>query len=327
MSATEPWMQRVKQVLIGKPRDLFDKSIFHTLALMPVLAWVGLGSDGLSSCAYGPEEAFKAVGADHLWLGAALAVAVAGTVWLLALAYGHLIEAFPTGGGYGVATRMLGRRTGLVSGCALLVDYVMTITISVAAAGKAFFSLMPPEMAKYALICEIAALAFLTFINMRGAKESILILLPIFAIFVVSHALMIVTGIVRQVPHAPEVARQIAHGWSTGITEMGMLAIFGKLASAYAMSGSTYTGLEAVSNGLPLLREPRIKNGKRTMLYLAISLSLAATGIITCYLLWDIRPVEGKTMNAVLAEKVALPSVVWVNYAQGADRGIFSCWA
>lgn len=305
MSAPEPWMRRLKRVLIGKPRDLFDKSIFHTLALMPVLAWVGLGSDGLSSCAYGPEEAFKAVGAGHLWLGAALAVAVAGTVWLLALAYGHLIEAFPTGGGYGVATRMIGRRTGLVSGCALLVDYVMTITISIAAAGNALFSLMPPEWSHLMLVCELAALAFLTFINMRGAKESILVLLPIFAIFVISHLLLIVTGIVRQVPHAPEVAREIVHGWSSGIAEMGMLAILGKLASAYAMSGSTYTGLEAVSNGLPLLREPRVKNGKRTMLYLAISLSFAAAGIITCYLLWDVRPVAGKTMNAVLAEKVS----------------------
>jgi hypothetical protein len=305
MSADESWMHWLKRILVGNPLDLFDKSIFHTLALVPVLAWVGLGSDGLSSISYGPEEAFKAVGSTHMWLGAALAVAVAGTVWLLALAYGHLIEAFPTGGGYGVATRMLGRRSGLVSGCALLIDYVMTITISVAAAGKALFSLMPPEWGHLTLTCELAALAFLTFINMRGAKESILVLLPIFIIFLVTHLLMIVTGIVRQVPHVPEVAREIAHGWSSGIAELGLVAIFAKLASAYAMSGSTYTGLEAVSNGLPLLREPRVKNAKRTMLYLAISLSFAATGIITCYLLWDIRPIEGKTMNAVLAEKVS----------------------
>ena len=296
---------RVKRLLVGRPRDLFDKSIFHTLALVPVLAWVGLGADGLSSCAYGPEEAFKSLGAHHAYLGVALAVAVAGTVWLLAAAYSHLIEAFPTGGGYGVATRMLGRRVGLVSGCALLVDYVLTITISVAAAGKALFSLLPPEWSHFALACEIAALAFLTVINMRGAKESILVLLPIFAIFVLTHLIVIVTGIVRQVPHAPQVAQEIATGWSTGIAELGLVAILAKLATAYAMSGSTYTGLEAVSNGLPLLREPRIANAKRTMLYLAISLSLAAAGIITCYLLWDIRPVEGKTMNAVLAERVS----------------------
>ena len=296
---------RVKRLLVGRPRDLFDKSIFHTLALVPVLAWVGLGADGLSSCAYGPEEAFKSLGANHAYLGVALAIAVAGTVWLLAAAYSHLIEAFPTGGGYGVATRMLGRRVGLVSGCALLVDYVLTITISVAAAGKALFSLLPPEWSHFALACEIAALAFLTVINMRGAKESIIVLLPIFAIFVLTHLIMIVTGIVRQVPHAPQVAQEVVTGWSTGIAELGFFAILAKLATAYAMSGSTYTGLEAVSNGLPLLREPRIANAKRTMLYLAISLSLAAAGIITCYLLWDIRPVEGKTMNAVLAERVS----------------------
>jgi amino acid transporter len=311
------YASRLKRLLVGRPRDLFDKSIFHTLALIPVLAWVGLGSDGLSSCAYGPEEAFKAIGAEHTYLGVALAIAVAGTVWLLAAAYSHLIEAFPTGGGYGVATRMLGRRAGLISGCALLVDYVLTITISVAAAGNALFSLLPGEWSYLTLACEVAALAFLTVINMRGAKESILVLLPIFMTFVLSHLLLIVVGIIRQVPHAPQVAQDIAHGWSTGIAELGLVAILGKLATAYAMSGSTYTGLEAVSNGLPLLREPRVRNGKRTMLYLAISLSLAAAGIITCYLLWDVHPVAGKTMNAVLAERVSqgLPGAtafVWV---------------
>lgn len=299
------WGARLKHLLIGRPLNVFDKSIFHTLALMPVLAWVGLGSDGLSSISYGPEEAFKAIGDTHLYLGVALAVAVAGTVWLLAAAYSHLIEAFPTGGGYGVATRMLGRRMGLVSGCALLVDYVLTITISVAAAGHALFSLLPPDWAHLMLPSTIVALVFLTIINMRGAKESILVLLPIFAVFVISHLLMIVTGIVRQVPHAPQVASEIVDGWSAGIAEIGFIAILAKLASAYAMGGSTYTGLEAVSNGLPLLREPRVANGKRTMLYLAISLSIAAAGIITCYLLWDVRPVAGKTMNAVLAERVS----------------------
>ena len=299
------FVPRLKRLLIGRPRDLFDKSIFHTLALVPVLAWVGLGSDGLSSCAYGPEEAFRAIGAEHTYLGVALAIAVAGTVWLLALAYSHLIEAFPTGGGYGVATRMLGRRVGLVSGCALLVDYVLTITISIAAAGKALFSLLPPEWAHLTLACELGVLAFITAINMRGAKESILILLPIFGVFVITHLLMIVVGIVRQVPHVPQVAQDVATGFSGGVAELGLLAVLTKLATAYAMSGSTYTGLEAVSNGLPLLREPRVPNAKRTMLYLAISLSLAAAGMITCYLLWDIRPVEGKTMNALLAEKVS----------------------
>ena len=308
---------RCKRILIGKPLDLFDRRIFHTMALVPVLAWVGLGADGLSSCAYGPEEAFKAVGAHHTYLGVALAIAVAGTVWLLALAYAALIEAFPTGGGYGVASKMLGRRAGLVSGCALLVDYVLTITISVAAAGKALFSLLPPEWAAWTLPCELVALAFLTMINMRGAKESILVLLPIFAVFVLSHVAMIVSGIIRQVPHAPQVAQDIFNGWSSGYAELGAGVLMAKLATAYAMSGSTYTGLEAVSNGLPLLREPRVQNGKRTMWYLAVSLSIAAAGMITCYLLWDVRPEAGKTMNAVLAARVSegIPggtAFVWV---------------
>ena len=74
---------------------------------------------------------------------------------------------------------------------------------------------------------------------------------------------------------------------------------------AYSLGGGTYTGIEAVSNGLPIMREPRVQTGKRTMLYMAISLAFTAAGLIVCYLLWDIRHVEGKTMNAVLARSFA----------------------
>ena len=81
---------------------------------------------------------------------------------------------------------------------------------------------------------------------------------------------------------------------------------------AYSLGGGTYTGIEAVSNGLPIMREPRIQTAKRTMLYLSVSLAITAGGLIVCYLLWNVGHVDGKTMNATLAEKV------------GADRGQIS---
>src|SRR5947209_13221905 len=139
----EPWTARMKRVLLGRKRELHPQ-VFHKVSLIALLAWVGLGADGLSSSAYGPEEAFRTLGA-HTYLAMALAVATAFTVLVISYAYSRIIEQFPLGGGgYVVASRLLGQRAGVVSGCALVVDYVLTISISIAAAGDAIFSFLPP---------------------------------------------------------------------------------------------------------------------------------------------------------------------------------------
>src|SRR5205814_2134098 len=95
----------LKTLIVGKPRDPMDPRIFHHVTLVAFLAWVGLGADGLSSSAYGPEAAFKALG-QHGYLAVALALMTAGTVLLISLAYSKMIELFPGGGGgYLVATK------------------------------------------------------------------------------------------------------------------------------------------------------------------------------------------------------------------------------
>src|SRR5215210_8711124 len=136
-------LRRLRTLVVGRPRDLRDTRLFHRLSLIPFLAWVGLGADGLSSSAYGPEEAFKAL-EGHTYLAVALAALMATTVLLISAAYRRIIEEFPSGGGgYVVASNLLGPGAGVVSGSALLVDYVLTITISIAAAGDALFSFLP----------------------------------------------------------------------------------------------------------------------------------------------------------------------------------------
>ena len=123
---------RISRKLFGAPRDLEDPRIFHKLSLIPLLAWIGLGADGLSSSSYGPEEAFRALG-HHTYLALFLALATALTVAVISYAYSRIIEHFPHGGGgYIVATHMLGERAGVISGCALIVDYILTITVSIA---------------------------------------------------------------------------------------------------------------------------------------------------------------------------------------------------
>ena len=107
--------EKLRHLVLGKPLDPLSASTRQHIALVAFLAWVGLGADGLSSSAYGPEEAFKALG-PHTHLGLFMALATAATVFIISLAYNQVIELFPTGGGgYRVATSLLGARAGLVS--------------------------------------------------------------------------------------------------------------------------------------------------------------------------------------------------------------------
>src|SRR5436190_865498 len=209
---------RVRRLVLGPAKDVNEPHAFHKLSLIAFLAWVGLGADGLSSSAYGPEETFRQLG-EHVGLAVFLAGAMIATVFIISYGYSRIIEQFPSGGGgYLVASKVLGGSAGVVSGGALLVDYVLTITISIAAGADATLKLV-----------------------MR----------------------------------------------------------------AYSLGGGTYTGIEAVSNGVGIMREPRVQTAKRTMLLMAASLAICASGLLIAYLLWQCRPVDGKTMNAVLLERVA----------------------
>ena len=296
---------RCKRILFGPPRDLGDRHLFHRLAVVAFLAWVGLGADGLSSSSYGPEETFRALG-PHTYLAVALAGAVVLTVFVISVAYSRVIEHFPTGGGgYVVASALLGERAGVVSGSALLVDYVLTIAMSIAAAGDALFSFLPVQGQEFKLPIEMLLIVMLTIINIRGVKESILLLLPIFLLFLATHAILIGGGILAHAGQLPATAKEVGTGFRTGFASLGLGGMLLLFARAYSLGGGTYTGIEAVSNGLPIMREPRVRTGKRTMLYMAISLACTAAGLIVCYLLWQVQFVEGKTLNAVLAERFA----------------------
>jgi hypothetical protein len=280
-----------------------DPRIFHHVTLIAFLAWVGLGADGLSSSAYGPEEAFKALG-SHAYLAVALALMTAGTVLLISFAYSKMIELFPGGGGgYLVATKLLGPRWGVVSGSALIVDYVLTISISVSSGVDQIFSILPEAWHSRALPTKFIVLALLVLLNLRGVKESVMVLVPIFLTFVATHFFMIVVAIGGRLMQLPQV---FVGAWSDAqatASSLGLLPTIFIVLRAYSLGGGTYTGIEAVSNGVPILREPRVANAKRTMLYMALSLAFTAGGIILGYLLVGARPHPTKVMNAILAER------------------------
>jgi amino acid transporter len=296
---------RARHILFGKPRNIFEPGIFHRLSLVAILAWIGLGADGLSSSSYGPEEAFRAL-QGHTYLALAMAAATAITVFVICAGYSRIIEEFPGGGGgYLVASKLLGQGLGVLAGCALLVDYALTIAVSITSAGDNMFSVLPAEWHAFKLPVTILIIALLTVLNIRGVRESVMILAPIFLVFVATHAILILVGVFGHASSLPAVTGQAGRSFTTDAGTLGLGALFLVFARAYSMGGGTYTGIEAVSNAMPIMREPRVQTAKRTMLYMAASLSFTAGGLIICYLLWDVEPVVGKTMNAVLASKVA----------------------
>ncbi len=297
-------LSRIRQLLLGAPLDPLSPTVRQHIALAAFIAWVGLGADGLSSSAYGPEEAFKALG-THAHLGLYLAVATAFTVFIISLAYNQVIELFPTGGGgYRVATSLIGPRAGLVSGAALIVDYVLTIAISVASGVDAIFSLITPAAQPWKLVTELMVVVILLWLNLRGMKESIKILLPIFLGFVVTHVFILLYGIGSHASSLPALVPDTLNETSKLASDIGWLATISLFLRAYSLGGATYTGIEAVSNNVQTLAEPRVHTGQLTMFYMAVSLAVTAGGIILLYLLWNAAPVEGKTLNAVAFGKI-----------------------
>jgi amino acid transporter len=296
---------RIRRFIFGPPKDVKDPDAFHKLSLVALLAWVGLGADGLSSSAYGPDEAFRALG-EHTGLAFFLAVATAATVFIISYGYSRIIEQFPSGGGgYVVASKLLSPQVGVVSGSALLVDYVLTITISIASGADAVFSFLPPSFQAAKFWVSAVGIVLLTVMNIRGVKESVTALVPIFALFVVSHIILLVAAIGGHVGDVGHVSAEVRENIGRSVMTLGTFGALKLFVHAYSMGGGTYTGIEAVSNGVGMMREPRVRTAKRTMVLMATSLALTAGGIVLSYLLVHARPEDGKTMNAVLLDRVA----------------------
>jgi len=296
---------RIRRLLLGSPRDVTDTGTYHKIALVAVLAWVGLGADGLSSSSYGPDEAFRALG-EHRYLAVVLAIATTLTVFVISTAYRNIIVHFPFGGGgYIVAGKLLGPRFGVISGSALLIDYILTVSVSIASCSDQMFSVLPLEWHALKLPFAALVISIMIVLNLRGVKESIMVLAPIFFLFLITHAILILGGIGSHISELPRVAGEVQSGFSHGMATIGLAGMAAIFFRAFSMGAGTYTGIEAVSNGLQIMREPKVETGKRTMRYMAISLAVTASGILICYLLFNVTPEAGKTMNAVLLERFA----------------------
>ena len=289
---------KLRNAIFGKPKDPFDKDTRHNISLIAFLAWVGLGADSISSSCYGPAEGFLALKGNEE-LAIYLAIATAATVFIISYAYTQVIELFPNGGGgYRVASRLLGPYAGLVSGSALIIDYVLTISISVSSGVDAFLSFLPANYHFLKLYLAIGLVLLLAYLNLRGMKESIKFLMPIFLGFMITHVGIILYGILAHKAGVPDLIPNAVRKSNELGDAAGILFVVSLFLKAFSMGGGTYTGLEAVSNNVNTLSQPRVRTAKLTMLMVALSLAFMAAGMIILYLLWGVEKVEGQTLNA-----------------------------
>jgi amino acid transporter len=298
-------LHRVERLVLGRAKSPTEAGIFRHISLIAFFAWVGLGADGLTSSCYGPEEAYLAL-RGHVHLAIFLALATAVTVAVIAISYSQIIQRFPSGGGgYIVATHLLSPTFGVISGCALVVDYVLTIAVSTASGVDALLSFTSHANSPLKIPFCLAMIFILVMMNLRGVKESVTILMPIFIVFVVTHAILIGGSFVQHAGAIPGIVQGSVQGTRESIGQIGFWATLFLFLRAYSMGAGTYTGIEAVSNGLPVLREPRVRTGQRTMLYMALSLAITAGGVLIGYRLFDVRHEVGRTLNASLLHSFA----------------------
>jgi amino acid transporter len=298
------YSQKIKNTFIGKAKTIQDKALFHKLTLVAFFAWVGLGADGISSSCYGPEEAFRNL-QGHPSLAIFVALGTVFTIIIISSSYNQIVRLFPHGGGgYLVGSKLLSPTTGMISGSALIIDYILTITLSVSSGADALFSFFPVEWQPYKLPFALAGVALLILLNLRGVKESVLSLAPIFIVFIATHVIAILYGIFIHSSNIAVVASQTTHEINSTVSQYGFFATFFIVLRAYSMGAGTYTGIEAVSNGMPILREPKVATARKTMFLMVISLSFMVLGLMICYMLFNVQLDTHKTLNAVLLDNL-----------------------
>lgn len=270
-------MINMRHVLIGKPLAT-DQALHQRLSKVKALAV--FSSDALSSSAYATEAILlvlvtAGVGVlSHSW---PIALAIAGLLFIVSFSYFQTIHAYPNGGGaYIVSKDNLGITPGLVAAASLLIDYTLTVAVSISAGVAAVTSAFP-EMAPYRIEMALVIVVFITVMNLRGVKESgTFFAIPTYA-FVLGVLLMIGVGVVRaitgDIPAGPEELEVIG-----GTATVSSLSLF-LLLRAFAAGCTALTGVEAISNGIPAFKPPESRNAGQTLIIMVTLLSTMFVGI------------------------------------------------
>jgi amino acid transporter len=287
----------LKRLLIGRPLksdQLGEQKLNKTKALAI------LSSDALSSVAYGPEQiliVLVTIGAVAFWYSIPIAIGVLLLLTALILSYRQIIYAYPHGGGaYMVSKTNLGVNPGLVAGGSLLVDYILTVAVSVSAGTDAITSAFP-ALHDFNVEIAIVFVIFLTILNLRGVTESASILAYPVYLFVLALFILIGVGLFNvvtgQVP--PELHTPIG-------TPVAGISLF-LLLKAFASGSSALTGVEAISNAIPNFRDPAPKNAARTLMLMGALLAILLTGIVVLAYYYGITPKAEETVVSQIANQ------------------------
>ncbi len=290
-------LRQLKRFIVGNPLSTEE---LHNECIPKWKALAVLSSDALSSVAYATEEVLIPL---SLFATAALAwsipiaSAIAALILIVTISYRQTIDAYPHGGGaYTVAKENLGVNAGLVAGAALLIDYILTVAVSVAAGIENIASAFP-ELLPHKAMLGVVVIIVIMFLNLRGVRESANIFaLPTY-LFIFSFLVMLVVGVFRALSGDIPVVAPVVHETYSAIPIFLLLR-------AFSSGCSALTGIEAISNGIPIFREPRQSNAKITMAWMSFILGGFFLGITLLAHSFGIIPKEGETAVSLLAHQI-----------------------
>jgi amino acid transporter len=288
----------LRQLLFGAP---LASSELHLVRLAIPLAFVIVSANPLSSVAYAPEEIVRVLGGmGEVALGytVLIALAIVALMLIVVTSYSQVIRAYPAeGGGYRVTSQNLGTSLGLVAAAGLLLDYILTVSVSttagVAAIGSAF-----PDIAEYQTELSILFIVVLTIINLRGYRESAQFLaLPVY-LFVISLAVMIVVGAFRHFSPGP---LEVASADLVRVTAPKDMSPY-LLLLAFASGCVALTGIESISNTVGIFKAPESRNARITLLVMGLLLAGLFFGVTLLAFFFKVRPFESQTLVSGVAK-------------------------
>jgi len=292
-------LEPLKRFLIGEPKATAQAP--HERLSNPVALAV-FSSDALSSVAYATEEILLVLvlaGATALTWSSGIAVAIGLLLLIVTVSYRQTIQAYPAGGGaYLVSKDNLGVPAGLVAGAALLIDYVLTVSVSVAAGVAAITSAWPALYGQRVLL-GVVAVAAIAIANLRGLRESGRLFAAPTYLFMISMLGLIVLGLARLLwGETPVVPLP-----SSPVVPVAAVTPF-LILRAFASGCTALTGVEAISDGVPAFRKPEADNAKRTIAWMAGILLILFLGITFLAREYEVLPREGETVVSQLARMI-----------------------
>lgn len=298
-------LSMLKRYLIGKPLKSTELSE-HRLSNFKALAI--LSSDALSSVAYGPEQVLivlSTIGAIAFWYSIPIGIGVLVLLTALILSYRQIIFSYPHGGGaYVVSKENLGVIPGLVAGGSLLVDYILTVAVSVSAGTDAITSAFP-ALHQHTVFIAVVLVIIITILNLRGLTESATILAYPVYLFVIALVLIIIVGMYNVATgHAPATAHSTIGTTVPGITLFLLL-------KAFSSGCSALTGVEAISNAIPNFKEPSDKNAAKTLVMMGSILAVLFAGIMFLAYWYGITPNAEETVMSQLAKGIFGRNIVY----------------